>query len=99
MIVCWSFGAFSLVVNAILKKLPMQFFYHIANIIDLEGDKENAWSQKINSTYNNAQEQYKRRLSSVVDGPVGVFSEKELSNINQRNEEEVLDNDLDLQEE
>jgi len=71
MIICWSIGAFSLAVNAIIKKLPMQFFYHIANIIDLEGDKNNAWSQKINNTYNDAQDQYKRRLSSVVDGPIG----------------------------
>lgn len=39
-ITCWVLGAFTLVVNIILKHVPMSFFYYVANKLDLEADPE-----------------------------------------------------------
>ena len=43
-IICWGLGAFSLVVNLGIKKIPMNIFIHLSNVIDLEGDASNEWS-------------------------------------------------------
>lgn len=39
-ITCWVLGAFSLIVNIILKYVPMPFFYYVANKLDLEADAD-----------------------------------------------------------
>lgn len=39
-IICWVLGAFSLIVNIILKQIPMPFFYMIANKLDLEASEK-----------------------------------------------------------
>ena len=48
-IICWVLGAFSLVVNLGVKKIPMNFFNHLNDVVDLESDYDNR-SEKINAT-------------------------------------------------
>lgn len=68
-IICWVLGAFSLVVNIILKFIPMNGFYWVANKVDLEGEGTNE-TNAVSAVFKNATEQYQRRMSSIVDGPI-----------------------------
>jgi hypothetical protein len=93
-LICWLLGAFSLIVNIILKFIPMNAFFWVANKVDLEGEGTEE-TNKVNNMFKNAQEQYQRRMSHIVDGPI-KYSEAEMTDINNDDDKNYeSDNDLD----
>lgn len=50
-IVCWSVGAFTLVVNIIGKKIPLQSFKKLSEKFDLESDKKTQAIDRFNNVY------------------------------------------------
>lgn len=50
-IVCWCVGAFTLVVNIIGKKIPLQTFKKLSEKIDLESDKKTQAIDRFSNVY------------------------------------------------
>jgi len=61
-IICWVIGAFSLVVNVIGKKIPLQFF-RFAGKIDLETENKHEFINKVN---NYASDKVKGKVGNLV---------------------------------
>ena len=61
-ITCWAFGAFSLIVNLIIKQIPIEYF-EFTDKINLETEKD----QAINKYINYGQDQFNKRISQVQE--------------------------------
>jgi len=61
-ITAWSLGAFSLVVNVGLKKIPLAPFAKIFNYIDLESEKENELINVFEGKFNSYVEEKKFKI-------------------------------------
>jgi len=64
-ITCWVLGFSTLIINPLVKQVPMPFFYYVGLKMDLEN--EDAETLK---GVNNAYEIYSRKFSSIVDAPI-----------------------------
>ena len=87
-IVCWVLGLLTFAVNAALKYVPMNFFEWLYFKIDLEDD-DNEFNQSFRNKFDNVHEAYKRRYSSIIEGPDN-YTESEMVEIN---DAEKLDNE------
>ena len=87
-IVCWVLGLLTFGVNAALKYVPMNFFEWLYFKIDLEDD-DNEFNQSFRNKFDNVHEAYKRRYSSIIEGPDN-YTESEMVEIN---DAEKLDNE------
>jgi len=61
-ITAWSLGAFSLIVNLGLKKIPLAPFAKIINYIDLESEKDNELINIVEGKFNNYVEEKKFKI-------------------------------------
>ena len=61
--ICWGFGAFSLVVNVILKQIPLVKFSFVRNI-DLETENKDEF---INKYMAKTQDSYNKSLNQVLE--------------------------------
>lgn len=62
-ITCWVFGAMSLIVNLIIKQIPIDYF-EFTNNINLEQEKDD---QAINKYMKMSQEQFNKRINQVQE--------------------------------
>ena len=59
---CWVFGGMSLIVNLIIKQIPIEYF-EFTDKINLETEKD----QAINKYINYGQDQFNKRISQVQE--------------------------------
>jgi hypothetical protein len=62
-ITCWAFGVFSLVVNLVIKQIPIDYF-NFTNQINLESENE---GQAINKYMKLGQDQFDKRVRLVQE--------------------------------